>query len=403
MSKSGSAAPATVTLKYHAIRTTTSPDEVKTGVKSFVANLPAFEILKLDTRDNLRGYLAEYDPKKRNRVHDAIAMTIDKTPERFITRNSGFVVAAADIEVDDNKKVMKLVEPSILNGAQSQGEIRRWIAETYGDEVPEPSEDPPFYVRAEIIVDDDPAQVVETAIARNTATPVKSITQAGARGHLLDLQESISKRRPNLKIRMAETDINVYDTRKILQYARLLMPASVSGHESAAETLRAYKNPEQCLTDFCEWYERRDDTKKPELRRRYEFTVQIAPLAIDEFEYWERHEGWTGHRVWAETIKGGRACRRDKNGKILSVSPGLVFPILGALSELVEEASPGGWVINKPSVFDPAEMIAHAVKQFRGHDSDPMQMGRSAAAYDALRTYPRALVKVIRDIQAKSR
>lgn len=49
---------------------------------------------------------------------------------------------------------------------------------------------------------------------------------------------------PDIRIRMKETDDNVYDTRKILQYARLLMPPSVSGRDSAAEKLRAYKNPE---------------------------------------------------------------------------------------------------------------------------------------------------------------
>jgi hypothetical protein len=44
-------------------------------------------------------------------------------------------------------------------------------------------------------------------------------------------------------------------------------------------------------------------------------------------------------------------------------------------------------------------MIASAVKQFRGVDSDPMQMGRESGVYDALRIYPRTLVKVMRDMK----
>ena len=239
-----------VPISYQLLRNTTSPDETRGGVKSFVANLSAFEILKLDTKENLRNYLAEYNPRKRNRVHDAIRATILTEPQRFITRNSGFVIAASDIEVDDQKKLIRLTDPSILNGAQSQGEIKRWVAETYGDDDPTSTEDPPFFVRAEIIVDPDSNEVVETAIARNTATPVRSISQAGARGHLDDLEASINRRRPEIKIRKSETDENVYDTRKILQYTRLLMPLSVSKNDSAAEKLRAYKNPEQCLTDF---------------------------------------------------------------------------------------------------------------------------------------------------------
>lgn len=394
--------PSSVQLSYQLIRNTTSPDETATGVKSFVVNLPAFEILKLDTKENLRSYIAEYNPKKRNRVHDAIRNTIETEPQRFITRNSGFVIGAADIDVDDNKKVIRLTDPSILNGAQSQGEIRHWALETYGDDLSSGGEEPPFFVRAEIVVDSDVKEVVETAIARNTATPVKSISQAGARGHLEELEASIKRRRPDIKIRKSETDEDVYDTRKILQYTRLLMPTIVSRNDSAAEKLRAYKNPEQCLTDFSEWYENR--SKDPSARIKYEFTVQIAPYAIEEYEFWERHEGWNGHHVWEETKKGGRACRRDKKtGKVVWVSPGLVFPVLGAMSEFVEVKSPGQWTISKPSLFKPTEMIARAVAQFRSVDSDPMQMGRSAGAYDALRIYPGTLVEVMRDMKEASK
>jgi hypothetical protein len=194
-----------------------------------------------------------------------------------------------------------------------------------------------------------------------------------------------------------ETDEDVYDTRKILQYTRLLMPLSVSQNESPAEKLRPYKNPEQCLTDFSEWY----DAKKSDAtaRSKYDYTVQMAPHAIAEYEYWERHEAWSGHHLWEETKKGGRTCRRDKSGKVVWVSPGLVFPIVGAMSEFVEQQGPANWSINKPKVFEPVEMIASAVKQFRAEDSDPMQMGRDAGVYDALRIYPSTLVKVMSDMK----
>jgi hypothetical protein len=398
MSKSGlgANAPRVVELSYQLLRNTTSPDEVATGVRSFVANLSAFELLKLGTKENLRSYIAEYNPKKRNRVHDAIRTTIQTEPQRFVTRNSGFVIAALDVEINDDQKTIKLSDCSIINGAQSQGEIRAWIAETYGDKT-NGKEEVPFYVRAEIVVDPDATQVVETAIARNTATPVKSISQAGARGHLEELERSIQALHPQVKIRKSETDIDVYDTRKLLQYARLLMPSSVSGNESAAEKLRAYKNPEQCLTDFSEWYETQD--QNPESKAKYEFTVQIAPHALSEYEYWEGHEAWNGQKIWSETKKGGRACKRDASGRIVWISPGLVFPIVGAMSEFVTKNGDGKWKIAKPKLFKPAEMIARAVSQFRSVNSDPMLMGRSAGAYDALRIYPGTIVEVIQDLK----
>src|SRR5262249_30622799 len=161
-------------------------------VQSFVVNFPAKEILKLGTKDNLRGYLAEYNARKRNRVHDAIRETIDTAPQRFIVRNSGFVITCADIEVDDTGKTVTMLDASLINGAQSQGEIKAWFAEIDTDEdgaeeQPEAG-DTPFYVRATIIVDNDPDEVVETAIARNIVTPVRNLSEAGARSQLDELE-----------------------------------------------------------------------------------------------------------------------------------------------------------------------------------------------------------------------
>ena len=92
----------------------------------------------------------------------------------------------------------------------------------------------------------------------------------------------------------AGCEVDVFDTRKILQFARLLMPVGVSRNDSAAEKLRPYKNPEQCLTEFSEWFEegkkKKNEGKEfdPIALEKYEFTVQVAPFAIEEYEYWEK-------------------------------------------------------------------------------------------------------------------
>jgi hypothetical protein len=393
----GKHAPDRVQLSYQLLRNTTSPDEKSIGVQSFVANLPAFEILKLDTKGNLRSYLAEYDPRKRNRVHDAISETIESEPERFIVRNSGFVIAAADVRVDDGEKIVTLIDSSLINGAQSQGEIRRYYESL--EDAEQDLDEIPFYVRAFIIADPDPLEVVETAIARNIATPVKSITEAGARGQLEELEKSISAVIPGARIRKKESDVDVIDTRKVLQLCRLLMPTSVSGNPTAAEKLRAYKNPEQCLTDFCAWF--MDKDKSTSDRQKYDFTVQIAPYSLLEYEKWESHPDWNGQKIWAETKKGGRAVRRDKKTKkIVWVSPAILFPLMGAISEFCAKDKKGLWRIQKPKRFREDEMVRRAVNQFRAHNSDPILMGRSEAAYDALRIYPQTLVEVLRDIEA---
>ena len=81
----GKRAPDRTHLTYQLVRNITSPDEKSVGVQTFIANLSAHEILKLGTRDNLRGYLAEYNPRKRNRVHDAIRSTLNAVSYTHLT------------------------------------------------------------------------------------------------------------------------------------------------------------------------------------------------------------------------------------------------------------------------------------------------------------------------------
>jgi hypothetical protein len=398
--KQGKHAPNCVRLSYQLLRNITSPDEKSEGVQSFIVNLAAREILKIGTKDNLRGYLAEYNPRKRNRVHDAIRETIDTDPERFIVRNSGFVISTASIEVDDAGKTVILEESSIINGAQSQGEIRAFFAEL-DEEGEQDPEDIPFHVRATVIVDPDPHEVIETAIARNIVTPVRSLSEAGARSQLDELERSIADVIPGTKIRKneAQSGDEFIDTRLVLQLARLLMPTAVSGNSSAAEKLRAYKNPEQCLTDFCQWERSRGND--PASKAKYEFTVQIAPHALQEYQRWQSHNAWNGHQIWSETKKG-RAVKRDRRtNRINWVSPALLFPLMGAMSEFAVRKS-GEWKLEKPTRFKEEEMIRRTVNQFRAHGSNPLLMGRSEASYDALRIYPQTLVEVLRDM-AESR
>ena len=279
--------------------------------------------------------------------------------------------------------------------------MRRYLAEITDPNNPDTPIENPFYVRLYIIVDSDEDEVIETAIARNIATPVKSLSEAGARSQLEDLEASIKKHLPNAQIRKNESQSgpDYIDTRKVLQLARLLMPTSVSGNPTAAEKLRAYKNPEQCLTDFCGWCEEKGSA--PDKKLKYDFTIDIAPHALAEYEKWERHPEWNGHKIWSETKKGGRAVRRDKKTqKIIWVSPGILFPLMGAMSEFAAKDANGHWCLKTPSRFKEGEIIQRAVNQFRAFNSDPMYMGRSEAAYDALRIYPQTLVEVLREMAA---
>ena len=194
---------ATVRLSYLKIRDVTTKDEEANGASTYVAVLPAAEILKIGTDGNLRSYIPAHEGKKRNLVHKAIARTIRENSDRFSQLNSGFLVGASKITVDDNKKIVTLRHASVNNGAQSQGEIKRYI-----DECAERGETPiDFAIRCELSIEPDTATRTNIAVARNTATKIEGISIAGKHGYFEDLALSFSKAHPQLELARSETDV----------------------------------------------------------------------------------------------------------------------------------------------------------------------------------------------------
>src|SRR4051794_17468758 len=102
------ASSAALRLSYRKIRDVSTPDEEENGATTHVAVIPAFEILTVGTEGNLRSYIPAHPGKKRSPVHKAIGKTIRNRPDRFAQYNSGFLIGASKIEIDDQKKTMTL-------------------------------------------------------------------------------------------------------------------------------------------------------------------------------------------------------------------------------------------------------------------------------------------------------
>lgn len=378
-----------LSLPYNLIRNLTSPDEKANGVQTWFANVSARDLLIIGTQDNLRTYIAEHSPSKRNFVHKQIANTIEELPDRFINRNSGVTITCTGCNVDDTKRVAILENASIINGAQTQGELLRYFNGLEGDDGAE------FMVRAEIIMEPSKEQIVEIAIARNTATAVKSVSQAGARGYLTDLKNSIERRLPGETLQMSETDTVGLNVQNVLQWTRLLMPQKLLGTANPGRNF-SYKQGGKCLVDFSSWAQ----AKNGERGEIYDFTVQMGPIAVKEYRRWEQHEGWNGHRLHeygknSDRPAGGRPVKRDKaTNKVVWVAPGILFPIMSALSAFVRQKN-GRWVLEKPSLFKEDELIRRAVQQYRALNREVTLMGRSEAAYDALSIYTETIASVL--------
>jgi AIPR protein len=370
---------ATVRLSYLKIRDVTTKDEEANGASTYLAVLPAAEILKIGTDGNLRSYIPAHEGKKRNLVHKAIARTIRESPDRFSQLNAGFLVGASKIIVDDNKKLVTLKHASVNNGAQSQGEIK-----LYMDKCKERNEPPvDFAVRCELSIEPDSSTRTTIAVARNTATKIEGISIAGKHGYFEDLAASFQQEHPQLELARSETDVEdkYVDTRLLLQVLWAMMPEElVPDHRRSTEArMRAYKNAAYCLQDFMEIFDSREVDKGNAARYRY--FVDMAGVAWHEYLRWHAHEQWNDKRL-REPL---RQVVRGDDG-IIKVSDGIVFPILSALSRFVKRNKHGHWKIVYPKVFHDDDMLIAARRQLIQCGGRPMLMGRSGAAYEALMT-----------------
>lgn len=376
----------TITLNYESIRNLTSPEEKQNGARSYFANLPARELLKLDTEENLRSYVPEHPGKRRTLVHKAIAQTLSSNPDRFIQYSGGVTISANDIDVDDAKKVVRVKRGSIINGAQTQGEIKRFFEICASDNLPEPN----FHVRAEFIVEPQQECIVTTAIARNTSTNVQRISMAGKKKYFDDLNDSFRIEFPEKKLSMSETDTGdeFVDTVKVLQILWALMPEALlpPGKSSVAQArLKSYKNRAYCLVDFENDVVNKDDDE--DAARRYGYFVDMAGLAWKEYVKWRHHAGWKGQYL--------RESNRQvvRSDDVITVSDGLIFPILAAMSNFVMQRGKK-WTMRIPSFFDEEEMIVAARDQLKSHDGNPMFMGRDTSSYDTLALLPKMVLRV---------
>ncbi|MDE2227430.1 MAG: AIPR family protein [Alphaproteobacteria bacterium] len=368
---------AVVRLSYRKIRDVSTPEEEKNSAATYFAVVPAPEILKIGTEGNLRSYIPAHPGKKRSLVHKAIGETIANKPDRFSQFNSGFLVGASKVVVDDQKKIVTLWDASINNGAQSQGEVDLYFTQCKETDA-EPND---FNVRVEISVEPDAPTRTEIAIARNTTTRIQDLSQAGKRGYFDEIDTEFQKLHPRYKLARSETDIGdeFINTRLLLQVLWAMMPDALmpEGRTSIEARMKAYKNAAQCLADFEHAYLKRNSGGTD--AGRYRYFCDMAGEAWRVYTHWRSHSAWEGQYLRADAKQ-----IRRKSGEIV-VADGLVFPALAALSNFVKKNEGSGkWQMTVPGVFREEHLVEAARRQLKQHSGKPMLMGRSGAAYEAL-------------------
>ena len=378
MSKSDGSA-VTVEIPFYSVRNISCPEDLEQNRKVYTGHVPALAVLNLSTDENVRDYLVDAEGKKRKvmtNVHRAILDTLQNRPETFSILNGGLVLVARSCEVDEKSKVLRLGSPSIINGSQTQGVLRQYFS---GDDV---DKEISLHVTFELIVTDDDDLIAEISIARNFQNDVASISIAGRRGQLNELEEAMTAANGTLKLRKKESQFSgseFLNTEKLLQVIAVITPPSLLNKEEDDCQVYAYNRREKCIKDFTRIQtEAKSNNPPPESVALYEYFIQIAPQAWDLYLKWKSHPGFKG--------TGIRAITRDKQNEIVDVPDGITFPILSALAVFATKQDGEPWSISPPALFDDDELIKSAKSAYQQIAlSKPHLMGKSRPCYTQLR------------------
>jgi AIPR protein len=380
MSLSRRARCASFLFNYHVCRTISGPEDVAAGRKILVGQAPATSFLELADNENVREYLVAAKGKQKQSptlVHQAIRTTLKDHPEDFSVLNGGICIVAHEAETDDQKRILTLTNASIINGSQTQGELRRFFEKPTHDCVPS--------VKFEIIVTSDDGLVADVSIARNFQNDVRPISIAGRKGQLDELEQAVQQVLPSAKLRKTETDLSdeYIDTEKLIQVLFALSPAAIWDAVDETESLKnkafAYSQKTRCLKNFqrmvpplTEEKDERSDT----YTALYSFFLDIAGEGWTLYRSWKTHQGFSG--------TGIRSIERDDRGRITDVPDGIVFPIVAAYSAFMRQEKKK-WILDIPFGFEPKILINAAKDDYQEiAKSNPQTMGKIKACYSRL-------------------
>lgn len=369
---------------YVTCRNISASEDEEQGRKIYTGHAPTSSVLDLEDNENVREYLVDAKGKQKRSptlVHQAIRKTLQDQPDQFSVLNSGMVIVARSANVDDKEKVIFLERPSIINGSQTQGELRRYFEKSGGNPEAIPN------IKFEIIITTDDDLIAEISIARNFQNDVRAISIAGRRGQLDDLEAAIQKQFPETKLRKSETDLiadgEFLDTEKLIQVIFALLPEEMVtkiGQADPSNKSFTYSQKTRCLKLFQHLVE-----DGP--RDVYECCMDLAAEAWKLYEEWKSHQGFRGTRI--------RSIERD-GGEIIEVPDGVIFPIIAAHSAFVRKDQ-NRWVLRKPNLFTDDELISaakQAYMEIAGHN--PQTMGKNKACYSTLLTITSIYAKLTR-------
>lgn len=374
--------PPSFLLDYAVLRSVVSPEDQDAGRKRYCGVAKADQFFDLAWDENVRAYLGEDEEGKKRKstlVNLAIRDTVSRNRDFFPMLNTGLVIVARSVTVDDKNRRLRAKGASIINGAQTKGVLTEYFHEHPDDE------DYPS-VNFELIVTDNEELIGDISIARNFQNRVADLSIYGRQGLFDDLEAALQRHDPAIKLRTRETDFDdsYLDTEKLVQVITALMPPKIavpSADKRRGKTpetiyrVYAYRHRARCLKDFATIM--RAPKQWPEAYRYY---LDVA------WDGWATYRKLKAEQVFSplHKVKGQNA---GSQKKVLpeGVPDGLVFPMLSALSSFVDGKPSGHWKLTVPSAFPWGTLFEHAMVLFKSTaNHNPNAMGKHADCYVAL-------------------
>lgn len=368
----------TLNFPFYSVRHITCPEDQGNERKVYVGYTPVAAVIALPTDEDVRDYILEAEgrqPKRPTQVHRAIQDTLENTPHNFSVLNSGVVIVARGCEINENDKMLVLKNPSIVNGAQTQGIIRDFVNSLKRGSNEKP--DLPAHVKFEVIVTDNDDLIAEISIARNFQNDVMTLSIAGRRGQLDELEKSLQNHLPEKRLQKSETKLSddYVKTERLLQVITALIPEEIWPKGKEFNKVYTYSMKAKCLKEFQALYVKAKDPTHPENRQSvelYQFYLDIAADALDIYESWKTHQGFQG--------TGLRSIEREGR-EIREVPDGIIFPIISSLSAFAKRTK-DGWKIEPPTRFRDEVIIGAAKSAYINIAfHNPWNMGKNKACY----------------------
>ena len=333
------------TLRFHTFTNFHSKSDTSNGRTLHVGLFNAKDIVQIPNNGNVRGYLkldSSGQEQAKTGIHAEIYKSLEQRPEDFHVLNGGITICAESIvERENDRKRISLKNPTIINGAQTRGVLKRFFMEHPDSEA---------MVKVELIINSNSEKEAlfdDVSISRNQQNSVRILSIAGKRGMLEDLDQATME-----ALKKDESQKDKWDTEKLIQLIFAIMPQEVVNKVFPKKDYKdksyAYSSKGTMFKKFMEI------NSGPKDGEDYKFFLDIAQDTIDLYADLRSNKHLiTGILDQGNFIKQGYKISKDK--KSVTILDGVIFPILGALSLFVKK------VDNKYSISHVDKKLIHEI------------------------------------------